>query len=146
MAGNRRLGERTGLRVHRLGCLLLEEVEHRLRPLGLASRSYFVLDGIDRDPPPSQQDLARALGIDANAVVIAVDDLERAGFVVRRRNTADRRRYDLHLTDAGRSALSAAHDATDDAEQDFFGALDAGQRDALDAALRVLLRDKIPLG
>jgi DNA-binding MarR family transcriptional regulator len=43
----------------------------------------------------------------ASRLVALVDELEERGLVERRENTEDRRRYALHLTAQGRSALEA---------------------------------------
>lgn len=122
--------------VHQAACVLLKDVERRLAELSLTSRGYFVLDGIDRDRPPSQQDLARLLGIDPNSMVTTIDELEGAGLVIRRRSPLDRRRYELHLTDAGRRALSAADSAMESAEDVVFASLGPAERDELAALLR----------
>jgi DNA-binding MarR family transcriptional regulator len=118
---------------------LLKDVEDRLAPLKLSSRGYFVLDGIDRAVPPSQQDLARLLSIDPNTIVTLIDELEHQGFVTRSRNSGDRRRYDLHLTAAGTKVLTRAHSALDVTERDFFAPLADDQLADLHALLRLVL-------
>jgi DNA-binding MarR family transcriptional regulator len=133
------LSERTSLLAHKVGCLLLKDVEDRLAPLELSSRAYFVLDGIDRDIPPSQQDLARLLSIDPNTMVTVIDELEQLGLVTRSRNAGDRRRYDLHLTPAGTAVLTRAHSALDVTERQFFAPLSAEQLQDLHALLQALL-------
>ena len=53
-------------------------------------------------------ELARAAGVSDPAVSQVVAPLERAGLVVRQRSQADRRRFPLVLTEAGRATLTAA--------------------------------------
>jgi DNA-binding MarR family transcriptional regulator len=53
-------------------------------------------------------ELARAAGVSDPAVSQVVTPLERAGLVVRQRSQADRRRFPLVLTAAGRTSLAEA--------------------------------------
>src|SRR5512143_3459008 len=138
------LTERTGFLANKVGLLLLHAVEARLARLGLTSRTYFVLAAVDRDKPSSQQDLSRLLGIDPTTIVALVDQLEQGGFVVRARNPSDRRRYDLHLTPSGATALASAHEAMVAAESEFFAPLTADELRAYHSFLRRLLRDRWP--
>jgi DNA-binding MarR family transcriptional regulator len=138
------LTERVGYQSHKVGQLLLWAVEDRLRPLDLSSRTYFVLAGLDRDTPISQQDLSRLLSIDPTTMVALVDELERNGFAVRSRSQTDRRRYDLRLTPAGVSVLAAAHEAMATAEEEFFAPLGAAELDDYQAFLRRLLDGRWP--
>lgn len=117
------LTERTGFLSHKMGCLLQKEIESGLARFGINSRSYLVLAGVDQDPPPSQQDLSRLLNIDPTTIVGVIDELEGAGLVTRSRNTVDRRRYNLLLTDVGRATLDEAHEAMDGASLAFFAPL-----------------------
>jgi MarR family transcriptional regulator, lower aerobic nicotinate degradation pathway regulator len=139
------LTERVGYLTHKTGQLLLWSVEDRLRDLGLASRTYFVLAGLDnRDEPISQQDLCRLLSIDPTTMVALVDDLERSGFLVRSRNSRDRRRYDLLLTPRGATTLAAAHKAMAAAEKEFYAPLSAQELEEYQKYLRRLLDGRWP--
>ena len=60
----------------------------------------------DHDGAP-QQELAEALCMDANNVVLLLNELEDLGYVTRRRDPSDRRRHLVDLTPAGRKALAA---------------------------------------
>ncbi|MFG2001784.1 MarR family winged helix-turn-helix transcriptional regulator [Spirillospora sp. NPDC048911] len=55
--------------------------------------------------PMSQRELSERLSFDPGDLVAVIDLLERHGYVERHRDARDRRRYSLHLTDAGRLAL-----------------------------------------
>lgn len=124
--------------------LLLQAVEQRLKELGLSSRPYFVLAGVDGAGPISQQDLSRLLSIDPTTMVALVDELERGGFVARSRNRNDRRRYDLTLTEAGSRTLAAAHAAMAAAEEEFFAPLTETQRARYHKYLELLLDGRWP--
>lgn len=89
----------------------------RIGEHGLTPPQAGILGLLRSRPGISQQELAEVLGMLPSRVVAFVDDLETAGYVERVRDDADRRRYALRMTDAGRTALrtigdvSRAHDA-----------------------------------
>jgi DNA-binding MarR family transcriptional regulator len=138
------LTQRTGYLAHKVGYLIIRDVEEALEPLKVSSRSYFVLAAVGQSPPPSQNDLARLLSIDPTTIVAVVDELERAGLIARRRNVADRRRYDLVLTPAGAETLDRAHQIADETEARFFAPLNRAQRDQLHGFLALLLQGRWP--
>ena len=129
------LGERTGYLLHRVMMLLEARFEQGLRAIDLKARDYFVLAALTGDVPLSQQDLSRLLGLDPTTVVAAIDDLERRKYVERRRNPADRRRYNLVLTTAGRKALKQGDRVATEAEEAVLGVLDAKEKRALNEML-----------
>ena len=84
----------------------------------------------DHDDAP-QQELAEALCMDANNVVLLLNELEDLGYVARRRDPDDRRRHLVALTDAGLQALRSAERAQETIEDDVLQALDADERATL---------------
>ena len=138
------LADRSGFLTNKAGMLLLQAVEQRLKELGLSSRPYFVLAGVDGAGPISQQDLSRLLSIDPTTMVALVDELERGGFVQRSRNPSDRRRFDLTLTESGKRTLEAAHTAMAAAEAEFFAPLSETQRGRYHKYLEMLLAGRWP--
>lgn len=129
------LGERTGYLLHKASMVLEADVEQALAEIGLRARDFFVLAALAGGVPLSQQDLSRLLGLDPTTVVAVIDDLEGREYVERRRNPADRRRYNLILTDAGSEALREADRAATEAETAFLGQLDDDERALLHAML-----------
>ncbi len=81
----------------------------------------------DHDTAP-QQELAEALCMDANNVVLLLNELEDMGYVARRRDPDDRRRHLVELTKEGSNALSSAERAQETIEDDVLRALDPGER------------------
>jgi DNA-binding MarR family transcriptional regulator len=73
-------------------------------PGGPHPRVFGLLTALLEAGPFSQQQLAEKMRVNRSLVVGIVDDLERRGWVERRRDPADRRSYQLHVTDAGRRA------------------------------------------
>jgi DNA-binding MarR family transcriptional regulator len=80
-----------------------------LRPLGLELRHFAVLIALNADGPMSQSALVNAVGSDKASMVRVVDDLERAGLVVRRPFPGDRRVHAVEMTPGGLEAFDTAH-------------------------------------
>jgi MarR family transcriptional regulator, lower aerobic nicotinate degradation pathway regulator len=72
---------------------------------GLRFPHFAVLACLDEFGPSSQKDVSERLRFDASDLVTFVDLLERNGFVLRKRDERDRRRYALEITTAGRRAI-----------------------------------------
>ncbi|HEX3510894.1 MAG TPA: MarR family winged helix-turn-helix transcriptional regulator [Solirubrobacteraceae bacterium] len=113
--------------------------------LGMQMRYLVALAYVrDHDACP-QQDLADAFCMDANNVVLLLNELEELGYVRRLRDPGDRRRHLVQLTPEGRSALSATERAQAKLEDSVLGALDAEERRTLLALLARALRGVEPL-
>ena len=85
--------------------------------------------------------------LDANAVVIILNELEAARHSVRRRDPDDRRRHIVELTATGRHALERADTARESLEDEVLAGLSAEERAALRGLIqRVLdgLRETVP--
>ncbi|HEX8714495.1 MAG TPA: MarR family winged helix-turn-helix transcriptional regulator, partial [Solirubrobacteraceae bacterium] len=99
--------------------------------LGMQLRHLVALTYVrDHDACP-QQDLADAFCMDANNVVLLLNELEDLGYVARRRDPDDRRRHRVELTPAGTKALAKAEKAQEAIEDDVLGALDDDERATL---------------
>ncbi|QXJ19560.1 MarR family transcriptional regulator [Actinomadura graeca] len=83
----------------------------------------MVLGCVARLGPLSQREVSEHLRMDAGDIVGLVDTLEEAGYVERRRDAEDRRRYALGVTEAGRLFLSAARERRDHLDALLFGPL-----------------------
>jgi DNA-binding MarR family transcriptional regulator len=113
--------------------------EPALAPLGLSPKGFGALAILVREGPVSQQRLGAKQGVDRTTTVAVVDDLERAGFVERRRDPSDRRAYSLQPTAKGRRVLERAAEAATRAEDEFLAPLSAADRLRLKQLLRALL-------
>lgn len=111
--------------------------------VGLTAREFLVLTFASAEPP-SQQDVARRLGIDATLVVGVVDELEGRGLLRRDRDPGDRRRYLLTVTPDGSTLLAKARKTATKAERAFLAPLDDAQRAQLEALLIALMTPKLP--
>ncbi|HMO12110.1 MAG TPA: MarR family transcriptional regulator [Actinotalea sp.] len=90
--------------------------------------------------PRSQRELALASGVTEQTMSRILARLERLEYVARHTHRADRRRHDVHLTDAGRAALVEAGDPAV-AEAMSVRGLDERQVAALRALLLAMLHE-----
>lgn len=112
--------------------------------LGMHMRHLMALSYVrDHDGGP-QQELAEALCMDANNVVLLLNELEDLGYVSRRRDPSDRRRHLVDLTASGSKALNAAEHKQETIEDDVLQALDAEERATLWRLLGRALRGAEP--
>jgi MarR family transcriptional regulator, temperature-dependent positive regulator of motility len=96
--------------------------------LGMHLRLLMALSYLrDHDNAP-QQELGEALCMDANNVVLLLNELEDLGYVARRRDPEDRRRHLVELTKEGLQALRSAERAQETIEDDVLRALDSSER------------------
>jgi DNA-binding MarR family transcriptional regulator len=113
--------------------------ERELVSLGLSGKGFGALILLVQEGPLSQQRLGERQGIDRTTMVAVVDELEKAGFVERRRDPRDRRAYSLQATAKGRRVLQRAGEATMRAEDQFLAPLPAAERSRLKRMLGTLL-------
>ena len=67
----------------------------------LSRHQASILDHLDELEPTTVMDLAAHMGVTAATMSLAIDRLERKGYVVRLRDAKDRRRVHVRLTSAG---------------------------------------------
>jgi DNA-binding MarR family transcriptional regulator len=113
--------------------------------LGMHLRHLVALAYVrDHDECP-QQDLADAFCMDANNVVLLLNELEQLGYTTRLRDSEDRRRHVVQLTSAGRAALARSERAQGAIEDEVLKALDPDERRTLRALLSRALRSVEPV-
>jgi DNA-binding MarR family transcriptional regulator len=112
---------------------LAKQVMRRSSPeqLGMDLRLVMALSYLgDHDETP-QQELVDALCMDAKNVVLLLNELEDRGYLIRRRDSEDRRRHHVLITPEGREALVRAGHAMEEVENQVLQALDAEERATL---------------
>ena len=113
--------------------------------LGMHLRHLMALSYVrDHDGGP-QQELAEALCMDANNVVLLLNELEDLGWITRQRDPQDRRRHLVNLTTAGRRKLTTAECAQESVEADVLRGLDPAERAILRELLARALREAEPV-
>src|SRR5271154_2199236 len=99
--------------------------------LGMQLRHLVALSYVrDHDACP-QHELAEAFCMDANNVVLLLNELEQLGYATRLRDPDDRRRHMVQLTPTGAEALALAERAQEAIEDDVLRALDPDERATL---------------
>ena len=113
--------------------------------LGMHLRHLMALSYVrDHDGGP-QQELAEALCMDANNVVLLLNELEDVGWIARRRDPQDRRRHLVVLTPVGRRKLASAECAQESVEADVLRGLEPAERAILSELLTRALREAEPV-
>ena len=133
------LARNTGFLMSKVSQLAREGFERALEPMGLKARHYGVMSALAGEGSLAQKDLGERLAIDRTTMVGLVDELEGLGLVERRRDSEDRRRYDLALTDAGKRTISEAVAAR--VQDAVLAPLDEAERRGLHEMLARVLRN-----
>src|SRR6202165_694131 len=103
--------------------------------LGMKWRDSQALGYLLKHDGATQQELGDAMLMDDNTVVLLLNELEAAGFSVRRRDPGDRRRHLVEITTAGREAIERSEKGQEGIEDELLGDLSQKER----ATLRRLL-------
>ncbi|MGB2712314.1 MAG: MarR family winged helix-turn-helix transcriptional regulator [Conexibacter sp.] len=103
--------------------------------LGMRLKQFVALAHLRDHGEVSQQALGEALGLDANNLVLLLNELEGAGHVERHRDPTDRRRHIVSLTTAGQRALERGEKGMDGVQDEVLAALTAEQRATLHTLL-----------
>jgi MarR family 2-MHQ and catechol resistance regulon transcriptional repressor len=99
-------------------------LESGLREAGLTTTQFGVLEAVYHLGPLSQGELARKNLKSSGNLTLVVDNLERRGLVVRRRDPTDRRRVGVRLTPRGEELIAELFPRHARAIADTFSALE----------------------
>lgn len=99
--------------------------------LGMRLKAYMTLGYVRDHPGATQQELESAMVMDANSVVLILNELEAAQLSMRRRDPQDRRRHIVEITPAGRHALERADKARAALEDEICASLSDEERKTL---------------
>jgi|SRR5581483_1345083 len=123
-----------GILLVKIGLEAKRRFTEALRPTQLSPRHVVALLELDRGPA-SQQALCDAVGVDASKLVGLLNDLEADGLVERRRDSADRRRHIVQISELGRTRLAAAREAATAVDERLLSALSGEERGKLQSFL-----------
>jgi DNA-binding MarR family transcriptional regulator len=107
--------------------------------LGMRFKPYMTLGFVRDHPGITQQEIENALFMDANSVVLILNELEAAQFSIRQRDPSDRRRHIVEITAAGKRALERADKARESLEDEVLKGLSANERKELRQLLERVL-------
>ncbi len=128
------------LHAQRAARMLSRRFDVALRPVGITSGQFSLLNALNRPEPPSLGPVAQLLVMDRTTLTAALKPLERDGLIAIEPDPKDRRSRLLRLTEKGREVLASAVPIW----RDLHAAIEAGlpelEPDALRGALKVLSR------
>jgi DNA-binding MarR family transcriptional regulator len=113
--------------------------------LGMRLKDFVALAYLRSHPGISQHELGGSIGVDANNLVILLNELEQTGWALRRRHPGDRRRHLVDITPQGKAALAKAERAIALVEDEVLAALSTSDRAALARLLSKAI-DRVPVG
>ncbi|MFD5888155.1 MarR family transcriptional regulator [Streptomyces sp. NPDC060334] len=122
--------------VYAIGKAARRRLTAKLTEHGLRLWHLTVLALLSDLGPQSKGTLATRLDMNASDLVKIVNDLNRAGHVDCTRDTEDRRRVVVDLTENGRAALSRLNADIASADEEFLSPLSAPERAQLGSLLR----------
>jgi DNA-binding MarR family transcriptional regulator len=96
------------LHVQRAARALARRFDDALRPVGLTSGQFSLLNALNRPEPTRLGPVAQLLAMDRTTVTAALKPLEREGLVEITTDPDDRRNRRVRLTDKGHGVLASA--------------------------------------
>jgi len=98
--------------------------DRRAASLGITRAQWRVLAHLDHQPGQRQVDLADRMDIEPITLCRIIDKLEEGALVERRRDPADRRAWQLHLSESAAPLVKKLHDLATEFSDEVFGNLD----------------------
>lgn len=108
---------------------------------GMDLWGYIVLMAVADAPARTQLALAHTVSVDKSKLVAILDELEAAGYVVRKPDPADRRARIIEATPEGMRALETAAAEVAAVEDELLAGLGETERETFRAAVRTLVGD-----
>ena len=97
-----------GLRAQRAARTLARQFDAPLRPLGLTSGQFSLLNALNRARPATVSEVATLIGADRTTLTAALKPLLRRGLVAAAVDDSDRRSRRVALTPEGEALLARA--------------------------------------
>lgn len=124
----------------RLAALVRQDCAEQLAPLAISQAQHGILCCLAEFGPCFQKNVAERLGLDSGDLVAHLDGLQDAGFIGRERDTRDRRRQVLTITESGRQVMRQAETELDESSHGVLTILSPAERAELHRlATRALL-------
>jgi DNA-binding MarR family transcriptional regulator len=115
--------------------LMRRRFDERARSIGVTRAQWRTLTALSRHEGINQGGLAELLEVEPITLCRMIDRLEEAGHVARRRDPADRRAWNIFLTDKSRPLLDQLRGIADDLFGVALDGLSDTDRDIMTAAL-----------
>jgi DNA-binding MarR family transcriptional regulator len=128
--------------LYRAHWALASELTAALAPLGVSARGYHVLRAA-LSGEHTQTELAEMIGLDKTTMVVAVDELERAGLAERHPAPEDRRARIIAVTAAGKRKVAEADKVKERVQAEVLGELSPSEAAALLKTLARLVEGRL---
>jgi DNA-binding MarR family transcriptional regulator len=128
------------LHAQRAARMLSRRFDEALRPVGITSGQFSLLNALNRPEPPPLGPVAQLLAMDRTTLTAALKPLERDGLIAIAPDPKDRRNRLLSLTEKGREVLASAVPIWRDLHATIEAGLPELEPDSLRGALRTLSR------
>ena len=94
-----------GYKIRRIKHAIINELNDILRNFDLRIMDFAVLSIIETNPGIFQNEITRLVGAEPPALVLSLDRLEKANYLLRQLSPTDRRLRTLHLTPDGKKLI-----------------------------------------
>lgn len=132
------MSDTLGFLISDVARLMRRRFDERARDSGSSVTQWRTLKIVARHPGINQGKLAELLEVEPITACRMIDRLEEAGFVERRRDPADRRAWQIHVTDRADPVLASFHVLAGEMIEEALQGLSARQREELIASLSVV--------
>ncbi len=97
---------RTYVKLMRAAESVTARTHRHLSETGLTISQFAVLEALYHSGPLSQREIGQKILRSSGNITMIIDNLEKRGLVMRKRNEADRRFFIVHLTDKGDNLIN----------------------------------------
>ncbi|UYY83596.1 MarR family transcriptional regulator (plasmid) [Arthrobacter sp. YA7-1] len=108
------------------------------KELGLGTSDLVALGYVHKHGPTPPGEMGAWMGMTSGTITALLDRIEKAGFVVRSNNPADRRSLLIRITPAGRHAMEWVYEQFDNALEDSLATIPGPPIDQLASILEHL--------
>lgn len=129
------LDDLIGYAVRRAQIRLYEDFAETLQRWNITTQRFSAMTLVANNPGIKPTELARAMGIARSGVVIILDWLESAGYVLRLGEQADKRTLALELSDLGREVLAEVSQAVLEHDERMTSCFTAKEKEQLKSLL-----------
>ena len=134
--------ELIGYALRRAQGVVYADLNGALARVSLRPLQFTLLLMVAENPGASQSGVCEALGIQKANCVPTMSELERRGYIIRRKSSADARSYQLHITHKGKRILQRAGEVHSLHEQRLIDRIGVEGRDQLLRLLSKLTENK----
>ena len=125
------LQESIGYALRRAQGAVYADLNDALARISLRPLQFTLMVMVAENPGASQSGVCEALGIQKANCVPTMSELERRGFIIRKKSATDARSYELHLTNKGKRILQRAGELQSSHEQQLIERIGVDGREQL---------------